>query len=347
MKPLNTALIGFGLSGKVFHAPFLKENPFFNLTNIFSTRHNEIKQHYPEVIVTDKLEDVFTDNRIDLVVIGSPNTTHYPFAKEALLNGKHVVVEKPFVSEIEHGKELIELSGSKQKVLAVFQNRRWDGDFLTVKKIIDSGFLGEICEFESHFDRFRPIDDQLNWRSHQLPGSGVLYDLGPHLIDQALALFGLPDAVFGDIRISRESSCVDDTFELILYYKTLRVKLKASVMVKEPVPRFIIHGTKGSFVKYGLDPQEAELKVGAKPVGNDWGSDLDENFGILNTIRNGLDSRARVKTLNGNYMGFFNNLYHAITKGEPLEISAEEALLTIKIIHKAIESSTQKQVITL
>jgi scyllo-inositol 2-dehydrogenase (NADP+) len=347
MKPINTAIIGFGLSGRLFHAPFINLNPNYHLSKIFSSKKKEINSIYPEVDGVQELDDIFNDPEIDLVVVASPNTDHYLQTKLALEKGKHVIVEKPFVTEIIHGNELIELASKQKKVLAVFQNRRWDGDFKTVKIIIDSGVLGNISEYEVHFDRFRPELDCSNWRTHERPGSGVFFDLGPHLIDQTIALFGLPEAVFGDIRIARKAGVVDDTFELTLFYKHLRAKLKAGVLVKELGPHFIIHGDNGSFVKYGLDPQENLLKQNSIPKGESWGEDNEEQYGVLNVIENGLDARSKVKTQNGNYMGFYNDVYKAIAEGKPLEVMAETALQNIHIILTAIESSKQGKMINL
>jgi predicted dehydrogenase len=347
METLKVCIIGFGLSGRVFQAPFLNINPKFTLAKIYSSRLSEINKLYPNVEVVAHTDDIINDPTIDLVVISSPNTEHFPQSKAALQKGKHVIIEKPFVTNLNHGNELIELAKQHNKVLAVFHNRRWDGDFKTVKKIIESGALGAISEYEVHFDRYRPEVDFSNWRSHELPGSGVFFDLGPHLIDQTVALFGMPKAVFGDIRIARSGGLVDDTFEVILYYENHRAKLKAGVIVKELGPHFIIHGNKGSFVKYGLDPQEELLKGGALPVGDNWGRDDDELHGILNVMQEGHEIRNRFKTLNGNYMGFFDNVYEAITEQKPLNVTAETALKTIQIILKAIESAEKKQVLTL
>ncbi|MFA6402840.1 MAG: Gfo/Idh/MocA family oxidoreductase [Salinivirgaceae bacterium] len=347
MVPLKLGIIGFGLSGKVFQAPFLHVNPKFQLAKICSSRKSEINKLYPEAEVVNSVHDILNDSTIDLVVVSSPNTEHFEQTKIALQNGKHVIVEKPFVPNLDEGNHLINLAKKQDKVLAVFHNRRWDGDFKTVKSIIDSGALGSISEYEVHFDRFRPENDLSNWRSHNLPGSGVFFDLGPHLIDQTVALFGMPKAVFGDIRVARNEGLVDDTFEVTLYYEKHRAKLKAGVIVKELGPHFIIHGNKGSYVKYGLDPQENLLKEGVVPIGDDWGKEDDDRHGILNAVQDGHDVRNRFKTLNGNYMGFFDNVHEAITQGKPLTVTPETALNTIHIILTAIESSQQQKVLTL
>jgi scyllo-inositol 2-dehydrogenase (NADP+) len=347
MNQIRTGIIGFGVSGRVFQAPFINIHPNFCIQKICSSRGAEINQIYPGVEVVTIADLVLNDENVDLVIVASPNAEHYHQTKTALLNNKHVIVEKPFVTDIRKGKELIELARQKGKILTVYQNRRWDGDFITVKEIIQSGVLGELSEYEVHFDRFRPEVDFSNWRSRDLPGSGVFFDLGPHLIDQAIDLFGMPEAVFGDIRIARAEGKVDDTFEVILYYNHLRVKLKAGVIVKELGPHFIIHGNKGSFVKYGMDPQENLLKQGATPNGNNWGADNEGLYGILNILKNGEDSVTKIKTKNGNYMGFFDTVADAIILGKPLAVKPESALQNIQIILTALESCKQRKVITL
>ena len=342
MKIVNVGLVGFGLSGKSFIAPFLHCNPGYNLAAIRSSREQEIKELYPNVEIVQHEMELFQNPALDLIIISSPNETHFEFAKQALKHNKHVLIEKPFTISSHEAEELIVLSKEKDKVLTVFHNRRWDGDFLTVKKILNSNELGDVAEFESHFDRYRPALDRSNWRSQLKPGGGMLYDLGPHLIDQAIALFGKPKALFADIRIVREEGETDDTFALFLFYHKLRVILKSSVLVKEPGPRFIVHGNKGSFVKYGLDPQEALLREGKLPKTSEWGQDKEDNYGILNTT-----SRDKIVTERGNYMGLFDNVYNAITEGKALEITPESALETIRIIELAFESSKLRKVINL
>jgi scyllo-inositol 2-dehydrogenase (NADP+) len=347
MNQIRTGIIGFGVSGRVFQAPFITVHPAYQLRKICSSRSKEINQLYPKVEVVSNTESVLNDPDIDLVVIASPNTEHFQQTKTALLNNKHVIVEKPFVTDIQEGNELIELAKQKEKVLTVYQNRRWDGDFKTVREIVSSGVLGEISEYEAHFDRFRPVVDNSNWRSHDLPGSGVLFDLGPHLIDQAIVLFGMPEAVFGDIRITRPGGKTDDAFEIILFYKHLRVKIKAAMLVKELGPHYCIHGSKGSFVKFGLDPQENLLKQGAIPNGANWGADDEKLNGTLNIIKEGSNCREIVKTKNGNYMGFFDNVADVILAGKPLAVKPETALQNIQIIRAALESSRQQKVLKL
>lgn len=344
-EKIQVGIIGFGLSGRVFQAPFLQVHEGFIIKKIKSSRQEEIQATYPDVEVVTTEKDILEDDAIDLVIISTPNATHYPLAKQALIKGKHVVVEKPFVTSIAEGEELIALANEKELVLSVFQNRRWDNDFLTLQKIIKEGHLGRIIEFESHFDRFRPQLNHKTWKTHANPGSGVFYDLGPHLIDQALVLFGMPQAVFADIRMAREVGEVDDTFEVILYYDKLRVKLKAGVFVKELGPRLIVHGDKGSFVKYGLDPQEGALKEGCKPHNEDWGTEVEGLHGILHVVKGKVDIREKYPSEKGNYLGYFHNIYQAIHGEADLIVKPEQALNVIRIIHQAFESQQQQAII--
>jgi scyllo-inositol 2-dehydrogenase (NADP+) len=240
MKTINTALCSYGFSGKIFHAPFINLHPGFKLLGSWERTKKLIQKDYPDVISYPSLEDLLTDAQIDLVIVNTPTNTHYDYTKKALLAGKHVVVEKAFTTTVAEAEELNELAQKKEKKLSVYQNRRWDSDFQTVKKIVQEGLLGDIVEAEFHFERYKPT---LSPKQHvETPGAGagIIKDLGPHLIDQALHLFGMPDAVFADMRITREASQINDYFESILYYDKLRVKLKAGFLVREPVPSYII-----------------------------------------------------------------------------------------------------------
>jgi predicted dehydrogenase len=227
----------------------------------------------------------------------------------------------------------------------VYQNRRWDGDFKTVQQVVYNGYLGEILEFEAHFDRFAPGARRSAWRDEPLPAGGVLYDLGSHLIDQALVLFGLPHAVFAVIRSQRPGSKVDDYFEVNLYYEKIKVTLKASVFVKEQGPRYILHGTKGSFIKYGIDPQEELLKEGLMPILPGWGKEDPDYWGVLNAEMHGQQFYGNIETEPGNYMGFYDNVYEVITKGVEQAVHPEEARNVIRIIELAFESQSARKII--
>lgn len=342
---INTAIIGFGLSGRVFHAPFIHTHPGFVLGSIVERHGQTARELYPDVKIVKNYEDLLQDKSIELAVIATPNIFHFEQAKALLLAGKHVIIEKPFTPSSAEADELISIAEKSGRKIFVFQNRRWDGDFKTVQQVVYHGYLGEILEYEAHFDRFAPGARRSAWRDEPLPAGGVLYDLGSHLVDQALVLFGLPQSVFADIRWQRAQSKVDDYFEINLYYNRLKVTLKASVFVKEQGPRYIIHGTKGSFIKYGIDPQEALLKEGLMPDSPEWGKEDPDYWGILNTELHGQQFYGTIETEPGNYMGFYDNVYEVITKGSGQAVSPEEARNVIRTIEMALESHNKGTII--
>lgn len=343
--PINVGLVGFGMSAQVFHAPFLDVDPNFRICKVVERHDRKSKRKYPYVEVVNDISDLLTDQDIELVIITTPNTTHLPLARSALEADKHVVLEKPFTITTKDADQLIRLSDKQKRVLSVFQNRRWDGDFLTVKKILDSGYLGRLVEFESHFDRFRNYQKPNAWREENLPGSGILYDLGPHLIDQALVLFGPPQAITADIRYQRDSSQTDDQFEVILHYPNLKVTLKAGMLVREPLPRFILHGTDGAYVKYGLDPQEDALKRGVVPDQSDWGTEPKALWGKLNTNIDGMHFEGRIETMAGCYQKYYENLHKAITEHTEPVVSAHQARTIIRIIEFAFQSDDERRTV--
>ena len=330
---LNVALIGFGLSGRYLQAPFFEANPNFKLKTIVSNSQNP-KDYFPLVEVARSLDEVLADSEIDLVSICSPNATHFDYAKQVLLVGKHVLVEKPFTATVEEAEELIALSKTQGKILTIFQNRRFDSDFMTVKKVIDGGFLGEIHSFEIHFNRFKPVLNPKKWKETIGAGSGIIYDLGSHIIDQAIALFGVPKNVWGQTFTQRENSEIDDAFDIKLDYGKLKVTLKSSLLVREDTPRYIIHGTKGSFIKHGIDEQEDHLKMGIKPTDSNFGIESIKHSGTLNTEINGLIIKGTVETEIGNWTLLFQNLHDAIVDGKELLIKSEEVLEQIRIIEQ-------------
>jgi len=345
-KPINVGIVGFGLSGRVFHAPFIHISPLFNLCTIVSSK-DDAKTIYPEVEIVRDYPSLLEKKDIDLVIVCTPNHLHFEHARMALEAGKHVIVEKPIAPTANEVLELDEMAGRCQKLLLPYHNLRWNGDAQTVKKIIQDGLLGEVLDYELHFDRFVPRLKKNAWKYINDTAGGTLYDLGVHLIDQAVNTFGQPDAVFCRCFTQREGSVVDDSFDLKLIYPHLNVTLKAGVFVKEPGSRIIVHGKKGSFVKSGIDPQEAILRNGGMPVGEDWGLQPEEDWGILNTELNGLHYRGKVETLPGSYFGYFEDIYNAIVHGTEPAVTPEQACLNILIIEKAIESSEKGQVIKL
>ncbi len=345
MKTLKTGIAGYGNGGRLFNATIIDSVVGFRISKIMTSNEIKIaaaKEDFPKAKIVSKFSDLIKDPAIDLVVITTPNHLHRDLAKKALKAGKHVVVEKPFTVTVEEADELIELASKNKLVLSVNHNRRWDSDFLTVKKVVDGKNLGEIVDYEAHFDRFR--NEVVNgWKEdNRNSGSGILYDLGSHLIDQALTLFGPPQEIYAYLRKQRKNAEVPDNFEVLMYYPHMKVTLKASALVKVKGPTYSVHGTKGSFLKYGIDSQEEMLKSGLKPNGNwGWGQESQEIWGKLDVLEESKTIESEV----GDYRKFFQNIHETITKGAELEVKPEQARDVIKVIELAIQSSTEKRVV--
>ena len=345
MIPIKTAISSFGMSGRVFHAPFLQVSPGFEFYSVWEREKNLAAAVYPWVHTCRTLEELLADEAVELVIVNTPNYTHFDYAKQALLAGKHVIVEKPFtVTEVE-GLELIDLAKKTGKKITSYQSRRFDSDYRTVERIVDSGVLGKIVEAEFHYDRFTPALSPKVHKETPGPGRGLLYDLGAHLIDQALQLFGDPEAVFADIFIIRDNSKVDDYMEVLLFYPGLRVRIKSSYLVREPMPAYSLFGHLGSFLKSRTDVQERHLLAGEMPEGPDWGVEPETERGLLHTEIDGKIVREYVPTERGNYMDFFTGVYEAIRNNKPLPVTAEEATRIIRVIEKAYESVREKKIV--
>ena len=347
MKPINTALCSFGMSGWVFHAPFITVNPGFNFYAVLERSKNLAQEKYPGVKTYRTLEALLADDSVELLIVNTPNNTHYDFTKKALQAGKHVIVEKPFTITTGEANELIALAEKKNLKLTVYHNRRYDSDYKTIKKVLDKKLLGDIVEAELHFDRYK---EELSPKIHKEtpgPGTGSLYDLGSHLIDQALQLFGIPDKLFADIQPMRPISKVDDYFDILFYYEKLRVHLKASYSVREALPGYIFHGLKGSFIKPKTDVQEDMLKAGIMPGKSDWGKEPDSEKGLLHTEIDGKIIREYITSEQGNYGEYYDGVYEVIRNNKPLPVTAEDALNVIKIIEAAYKSNETKCVVYL
>ncbi|ASO05138.1 Gfo/Idh/MocA family oxidoreductase [Arenibacter algicola] len=347
MKPINTALCSFGMSGYVFHAPFIEVHPAFNLYGVWERTKNNAQAKYPNIKTFRTLEEMLADQNIELVVVNTPSVTHYDFAKQAINSGKNVIVEKPFTATVEQAEELIQLAKEKNVALSVYHNRRYDSDFKTVKKILDEGWLGNIVEAEIHYDRYDP---GLSYKLHkEIPTAAVgsIYDLGSHLIDQALVLFGMPNAVFADLDTYRPNSKVGDYFDIKLFYSTHRVILKSSYYVREALPGNIMNGTKGTFIKSKADIQEAELQAGKIPGSKDWGAEPDKEKGLLHTEKDGKIIREQVPTLNGDYMEYYEGIYQALRNNGLVPVTGTEGMDVIRVIEAALKSNREKKVIDL
>ena len=345
MEFIRAALCSYGMSGVVFHGPLLETHPGFKITKILERTKRESEGKHAGSCIVRHYSEILDDPDVELVIVNTPDHLHYEMASLALQSGKHVVVEKPFTLRSEDAGKLISLAEKKGVLLTVFQNRRWDGDFLTVKEIIGSGKLGRLVDFESHFDRYR-TQIQDSWKD-QSTGTGTLYNLGSHLIDQALVLFGMPERIYCDSRMLRDGARTDDSFDLLLHYPGFKCMLRSSYLVREPGPRFILHGTEGSYLKWGIDPQEEDMKAGKIPGAAGWGEEPESGWGTINTLHKGLRQVGRVPTLPGNYLVFYDSLHAAITRNEPLPVRPSEALNVVRIIEAAYESSHSAKVISL
>ena len=344
-RKIITGIASFGMSGKVFHAPLINNHHGFRLKTIMERSKYEATELYPEVKVVREFDKILMDKEIELIIVNTPDQTHYELALEAINAGKHVIVEKPFTQTLEHAYALIEAAKQKNVMLSVFQNRRWDGDFLTVQQIIQKNLLGNLVEFESHFDRYRNFIQADTWKEKADTGTGTLYNLGSHLIDQAVVLFGMPDAVNAEIKTLRPGGEVDDCFDIRLSYNYIKVTLKASYLVREQGPKYLLHGVNGSFLKWGLDVQEDALKAGGIPGSSGWGTEPEQNWGVLNTDINDLHFKGKIETFPGNYLAYYDNIYDHIVKGKSLAVKAEQAAETIKIIQAVYKSNELKKTI--
>jgi predicted dehydrogenase len=344
---VRVGLIGFGLAGQAFHAPVIRAVPGMELACIVERSGTRAREKYPDVRVARTVEELLADEEIQLCVVATPNDSHFELARACLLAGRDVVVDKPFAPTLRESDELVRLAADRGRLITVYVERRWDGDFGTVKKIVQSGRLGTVVEYECRFDRFRPEPKTNAWRERaDQPGAGVLFDLGPHVIDQALVLFGESEAVTASAFCERETSQVDDSFDVCLEYPHLRAMVRARIVAFTPGPHFLIHGTKGSFVKYGMDPQEALLRGDDFPEGNDWGEswgeEAESQWGTLSVVG---EPSVKVKTERGDYRGFYENVRDAIEKKVPLEVTPEQALWTMRAVMLARKSSRERRTV--
>jgi scyllo-inositol 2-dehydrogenase (NADP+) len=342
-KPIKVGLAGYGMAAQVMHLPFLTTSPYYQVVSVLERHHDHSQEKYPFVKIVRTIDELVADPGTDLIVITTPNETHFPYAQKALLAGKHVVVEKPFTITTEEAGKLIGLAKETARTLSVFQTRRYASDFLTIKKIMQEGLLGEIIEFEAHYDRYRPGPKPNAWREEARPGSGIFYDLGAHLLDQALYLFGLPQAITADIRLQRSHAKADDYFDVWLDYGLLKVTLKAGMLVREPGPRYLIHGARGSYIKSGEDPQEALLKAGSLPDIPHWGEEPPEQWGLLHIEKDGKSLRERYPSVPGNNGLYYQHLAETLLQNAPLRERPEQSFNNIRLIELAIESSRGKR----
>ncbi|TVQ65045.1 MAG: oxidoreductase [Balneolaceae bacterium] len=340
-KSINTAILGYGKSAKHFHIPLISASDEFKLVTILQGSKNDARLDFPELDIAGNLDDILCNPEIDFVIVGTPNHLHFEQAERCLRAGKHVMVEKPFTITTDEADRLIEIAEEVNRCLTVFQSKRWDSDYITVKKLIESGKIGKLLEFENNYPRFRQLYAHEVWKETSIPGAGVFYDLSPHLIDQALQLFGMPKSLYADIRRQRGGEA-EDWFEIHLYYDELRVTLRAGMMVSDPLPSYVLRGDAGSFVKFHMDSQEEKLAAGEDPSAGDWGIEPESRYGTFYTMGEGGRKEEKIETMRGDYPGFYRELGKALLQGTPPPVLAAEARDVMYIIEKSVESNIGK-----
>jgi scyllo-inositol 2-dehydrogenase (NADP+) len=344
---VRVGLIGFGLAGQAFHAPVIRGVKGMELACILERHGSNAEKKYPGVRVARTLDEMLSDEAIDLCVVATPNDSHFSYTKACLDANRHVVVDKPMTPTLAEAEKLVRLAAKRSRLLTVYQDRRWDGAFLTVKKLVNSGSVGDVAEYEARFDRFRLNAKPGAWREKaDFPAAGVLWDLGPHLIDGALVLFGEPQSIYAAALRQRESAQVDDAFDVILQYPRLRATLRARIIAYAPSHHLLVHGTQGSFVKFGMDPQEEILRSEHCPDGLDWGVnwglEAKEHWGTLTRVG---EQPRKVETERGDYRGFYANVRDAIEKKVPLDVRPEQFLRTQRALVLAHKSSNENRVV--
>ena len=343
--PIEVGIASFGMSGSVFHAPLLSTHPDFYLSTIIERHREDSSTKYPTCHILRSFEEMIHKDSIDLVVVNTPDRTHFDYVKMALEAGKHVIVEKPFTITAQEAEKLTALAKTTGKMLSVFQNRRWDNDFLTVRRILDRKLLGRLVSYEVNYDRFRPEITPNTWKENATDSEGLLYGLGSHLIDQAMVLFGDPSWVFADLRVLRSGGEVDDSIEIHLGYDDLKVILRSSYLVASPGPHFALHGTAGSFIKYGMDPQEEALKEGGLPNEEGWGVEDDNLSGTLHTRIDGLQISGRVTSVPGNYLGFYDNISSVLQQKGTLAVTADQVTRVMQVMEACQRSSRDRCIV--
>jgi scyllo-inositol 2-dehydrogenase (NADP+) len=344
---VRVGLIGFGLAGQAFHAPVIRGVLGMELACVLERHTSQAKEKYPDVRLARTLDEMLSDKTISLCVVATPNDSHFSYAKACLEAGRHVVVDKPLTPTMAEAEQLVRLAADRGRLITVYQDRRYDGAFETVKKLVTSGTLGTVAEYECRFDRFRLNGKPNAWREQaDFPAAGVLWDLGPHLLDQALVLFGEPEAICASAFNQRATSQIDDAFDVCMEYRHTRANLRARIIAYAPGPHLMIHGSAGSYVKYGMDPQEEILRSEKSPDGPDWGADWgkepEDRWGTLSLVTG---ETRKVPTERGDYRGFYANVRDAIEKGAMLDVTSEQALRTMRALLLAQKSSRERRTV--
>jgi scyllo-inositol 2-dehydrogenase (NADP+) len=342
MQPVRTAVIGYGLGGRTFHVPLISAVPSLDLTAIVTSQSDLVHTEWPGIEVRRGAESVLDDSAIDLVVISTPNDTHFDLATRALRAGKHVVVDKPFTVTVAEAEGIVAAAAAAGRVLSVFHNRRWDADFLTLQRLLREGTLGDVNYIESHYDRCRPIVRD-RWREHDVPGAGTWYDLGAHVVDQVLYLWGPPLAITADLMAQRPGATATDYFHVILEYSGhRRAVLHGGSLAPNSSLRFVVHGSNGSYIKHGLDTQEASLKAGEGPGSVNYGIDSVEG-----ELTSAAGIVTRVHNERGTYASFYEDLFEAIRDGVRPPVTGQEGLAVMRIIEAGIRSARERRTVDL
>lgn len=344
---IKTGICSYGMSGKLFHAPFIEAHPGFELTAIVERHNNDSRERYPNSKLYRSVEELCADTTLDLVIVNTPTHLHFQQVKMALEAGKHVLVEKPFTTTVKEAEELANLATKVQRKLTIYQNRRYDGDFRAVKNVLDHHWLGELREAEIRYDRYRPVFGGKQHKEGDLPGAGIIYDLSPHLVDQALQLFGWPDALFADVWKMRDDVQAKDYFEILFYYPKLRVRLKATCICRIPGIGYQVHGMKGSFIQQRSDLQEQALLEGVKPSLATWCPGPQQPDGHIHTEKDGKEWKESFISEPGNYMGLFDDLYRYLCGEGENPVPAAAGIRTVRIIEAALQSAASGQVVKL
>lgn len=340
---IEVGLVGFGLAGRAFHAPVIRAVPGLHLAAIVQRAGNEAAEKYPDVRIVRSLDELLAIREIQLVVIATPNDTHFPFAQQCLEAGRDVVVDKPFTTTAEEARSLMALAKKCGRLITVYQNRRYDGDFQAIRRLVAEKTLGRIVRFETHYDRYRPQLKPGAWRETTRPGSGILFDIAPHLIDHALVLFGLPEAVTADVRIERENAVADDAFDIMFHYPgAMRAVLRSSILATAPRPRFVLLGTQGSFIKQTVDPQENNLRHGNIPASGPWGAEPEENWGLLTVPEGDKFAERRVPSANCDFRDFYANVRDTLMGKAAPAVTPEWAVNVMRLLEMARESSERR-----
>jgi scyllo-inositol 2-dehydrogenase (NADP+) len=344
---IDVGLIGFGLAGRAFHAPVISAVPGLRLAAIVQRTGSEATQAYPHTRIVRSLGELLALPHIRLIVIASPNDTHYRFARQCLAASRDVLVDKPFTTTMAEALDLIQFARQCGRLLTVYQNRRYDGDFQAILKLAASGTLGRIVRFETHYDRFRPMPKRNAWREQKIPGAGILFDIAPHLIDHALQLFGRPQAITADVRAEREGALVDDSFDIVLHYpNNLRAVLSSSILAARPRPRFVLLGTEGAFTRQAFDPQEMNLRFGKIPKDGPWGAEPEENWGLLTLVNaDGAPTERRIPSAPTDYRDYYANLRDALLGRAAPVVTHGDILDVMQALILAGDSSNKRRTV--